>query len=380
MIYRPKNPQELQSIIAEFYGQKSGCEIICHGTKRALNNNQNPYPILNTSELSGVVDYDSGELILVVKPATPLREIQDLLAKNGQYLPFDPPVYNQDAISPSIGGVMLSGFSGSRRLRMGGARDYLLGFSAINGRAEDYHCGARVVKNVTGYDMMKLICGSFGTLSVVHELIIKTWPKPQAQQSLQLTMADLNQAMKICHAVLATPWEVMGASYDGKLLTFLLEGTENSVQYRITQLQEMLKPAQFYWLNQEKSQEFWQDTTNLTHLFKHDFVFRCAITPSYCAEFIANLQKLSDKFDYIIDWGGGLANIGTNDENLAKQLRLAIPNDKNQQICGHAVLIKSPKNCKIAVFQPQSSAITQLESRIRLAFDPENILNPNRMT
>ena len=201
---------EVKSAVADAMADKSRLEIIASGSKRALGR-QCAYDVtLDLSAMTGKIDYQPEELVLTVRAGTPMAEVQAALAEARQMLAFEVPDYSHlldTANVGTIGGVVATNLSGPRRLTAGAARDYLLGFEAISGRGEAFKSGGKVMKNVTGYDLSKLMTGSFGTLAVMDEITLKTLPRPETSCSLIVQVDDFAAATSKIASLFATPHE-----------------------------------------------------------------------------------------------------------------------------------------------------------------------------
>ena len=175
-------------------GQGKTLEVIGRGTKRAIGRAAQWDATLELSALSGVTLYEPEELVLSAKAATPLAEIEALVAASNQELAFEPmdygPLLGGSAGAGTIGGALAANLSGPRRIKAGAARDHFLGFTAVSGRGETFKSGGRVVKNVTGYDLCKLLAGSWGTLAAMTEVTVKTLPSAETEETLLLLARD----------------------------------------------------------------------------------------------------------------------------------------------------------------------------------------------
>src|SRR6185437_2593670 len=183
--------------------------ILGNGTKRVIGRPIVTPHRVSTAKLSAVTLYEPEELILSAKAGTPLSEIEALLAQHNQQLAFEPPHWGNQ----TIGGVIATGFSGPRRIKAGAVRDHLLGFTAVNGRAEIFKAGGRVVKNVTGYDLSKLMAGSFGTLAVLTDITLKVLPRPEAQATLVRTNQSARDGIALLNKALGQPYEITAAAW-----------------------------------------------------------------------------------------------------------------------------------------------------------------------
>src|SRR5881227_3213985 len=213
----PSDLGELRDAVAEALAAEEPVEIVGGGSKRALGRPLQTAHTLDLSRLSGIRDYAPSELVLTAGAATPLPEIERVLAEHGQMLAFEPPdwrgLLGSEAAEPTLGGVLACNLSGPRRIKAGAARDHFLGFRAVSGRAEIFKAGGKVVKNVTGYDLPKLLAGSYGTLAALEEVTIKVLPQPETVATVLFAGVSPEAAGRLMAAVLGSPHEVSGAAY-----------------------------------------------------------------------------------------------------------------------------------------------------------------------
>src|SRR3954451_11246057 len=194
--FRPDTPQQAAEVVAWAAAEQQPLEIVAGGSKRALGRPLQVGDVLDTAALAGISDYEAAELVLTAGAATKLAEIETRLAENKQMLTFEPPdlraLLGAEDKDQTIGGVLSCNLAGPRRPKAGAARDHLLGFQAVNGRGELFKSGGKVVKNVTGYDLCKLVSGAYGTLGVLTELSIKVLPRPETVQTILVFGMDSN--------------------------------------------------------------------------------------------------------------------------------------------------------------------------------------------
>src|SRR3954468_11897818 len=215
--FQPADLAELRDAVNAALTAEEPVELVAGGSKRGLGRPLQTPHTLDLSRLAGIRDYAPNELVLTAGAATPLAEIERVLAENGQMLAFEPPGWGgllgvEDA-APTLGGVLACNLSGPRRIKAGAARDHFLGFRAVSGRAEIFKAGGKVVKNVTGYDLPKLMAGSYGTLAALEEVTVKVLPRPEAACTVMLCGLDPAAAIQRLSRALASPHEVSGAAY-----------------------------------------------------------------------------------------------------------------------------------------------------------------------
>ena len=339
--------------------------------------------VLSTSALSGIELYEPGSLTLVAKAGTPVAEIEAALAVEGQRLAFEPMDHRGllgTTGTPTIGGVAAANVSGPRRIQSGAARDFMLGVRFVDGRGQIIKNGGRVMKNVTGYDLVKLMAGSYGTLGVLTEVSLKVLPKPRASGVMLIEGLTDDLAVTALSRALGSPYEVSGAAHlqkglDGAPVTMIrLEGFESSVAYRAEALGKVLAGFGDFTLETDpaKTAAGWEYVRDVVPFQGRDGdVWRLSVKPSDAPGVVASLSGA----EAFYDWGGGLVWLlapegsGVN----AGTIRAAVA-----KVGGHATLIRG--NTSAGVFQPLSPAVAALQDGLRRKFDPRQILNPGLMT
>ena len=345
--------------------------------------------ILSTSKLSGIVDYEPAELVLTAHTGTQLDEILTLLDNQNQMLAFDPP-HLQPHLGTSgrgtLGGLLGTGLSGPRRISAGGVRDYLLGFNGVSGRGDIFKSGSRVMKNVTGYDLSKLMVGSFGTLAVLDEVTLKTLPKPETSQSLIVASTNLAEARAFLRAAFGSSVEpsagaILPASYLNNLLddkaqfgaVLRLEGVAESVADRL-KTARMLTTLPVTQLGQSQSENLWRHIAEATWLKDKGALWRVSVAPEAGPELVQTLTQKTD-CTWLMDWAGGLVWIAGHDADLGEMIRSSLGPDG-----GHASCLHGAGACHgIPVFQPANSVLADINRRVKEAFDPRHILCPGKM-
>lgn len=314
--------------------------------------------VLSTAGLTGITLYEPAAMTLVARAGTQLAEIDAVLETEGQRLAFEPPdmraVLGRVGLS-TIGGVISANASGPRRVLVGAARDALLGVRFIDGRGDVIVNGGRVMKNVTGYDLTKLMAGSFGRLGILTEVSLKVTPIPETVATLMCMVADPLNAMA---AVLATPFEVSGLAWYRGQMFVRVEGFAPSVAVRMDKLTEVLGR---FGAVEPAPNDPWPMIRDVIPLAAHSVLARNGIKPSLFKELQAVLPMASE---VLLDWGGGLIWVAGDDPNLIAICR---------QFCtthgGHCTAIKGGA----AMFQPQS--YDALTAKLRAQFDPRGIFN-----
>ena len=407
--FSPSDLTELREAIGDALAAGEPLELVAGGTKRGLGRPLQVPRTLDLSELSGIRDYQPNELVLTAAAATPLGAIEAALAPARQMLAFEPPNWStllgvpaEDAVRRTIGGALACNLSGPRRIKAGAARDHFLGFRGVSGRGEMFKSGGKVVKNVTGYDLSKLIAGSYGTLAAIEEVTVKVLPRPEQCETIVLCGLDPAAATRAMSHALASPHEVSGAVYlpagATAALTSLadlpgiaalrLEGPPPSVAFRRERLlAELTADCDATVLEDETSTAFWRairDVEPFADLAGRT-VWRVLVAPSRGAELGEAISRAVEA-TWFVDWGGGLLWVAVaSGEDMAEDggallMRSAIRGTDGQGT-GHATLIKGSAALRraVPVFEPQPPALAALTARVKDSFDPRHILNPGRM-
>ncbi len=387
--FRPADETELVRAVQAALGAEETLEIVAGGSKRALGRPSQAMHVLELGAFSGIRDYEPAELVITAGAATPLAEIEAALAASHQMLAFEPGDWRVLLGSldsePTLGGALACNLSGSRRIRQGAARDHFLGFRGVSGRGEAFKAGGRMVKNVTGYDLCKLMAGSYGTLAALTEVTVKVLPQPDATRTVVLAGLEDGAALRAMTQALNASHEVSGAAHvpaalspDHRAVTAMrVEGPLPSVEARAPALCRDLGdfgPAEI--LGDSDSLAFWRDLRDVKPFatLADAAVWRVSIAPSVAPAVIVALKALDCR--YFLDWGGGLLWLAVRGaaDGGAAAIRAALPG-------GHATLIRGSEALRVAVpvFQPQAPAVAALSARIKESFDPRHILNRGRM-
>lgn len=380
-------------------------DVVGTGTRRGLGRPVDAAHVLELSALRGVLEYEPEELILTAQPGTPLSEIEGLLATRKQCLAFEPPhLAGAGTLGGTLGGAVATGLSGPRRPKAGAVRDHVLGVTAVSGRGELFKAGGKVVKNVTGYDLPKLITGSYGTLAVVTEITIKVLPAQEDARTLIVVGQTAADAVRTMTGVLQSTADASAACFlprgisvpgiagpasisaDAPLTAFRLEGVGPSVEFRLSRLREQLQSVgSIAVLDLESSLHFWRSIRDVAPLAgdSSGSLWRISVPPSRGAEVLTKIQEGLPGSRAFLDWGGGLiwlhvphaADISRALE-CEQKIRLVLAHSG-----GHATLIRAPAEVRrnVNVFQPQAAALAALSKRVKLQFDPKRVLNPGRM-
>ncbi|WP_298495252.1 glycolate oxidase subunit GlcE [uncultured Maritimibacter sp.] len=331
--------------------------------------------------LSGVELYEPGSLTLIVKAGTPVAEVSALLAGEQQRLAFEPMDYSgvmRSTGASTIGGVVAANASGPRRIQAGAVRDFTLGTRFVDGAGRVVKNGGRVMKNVTGYDLVKLMAGSWGTLGVLSEVSLKVQPIPEAQVTLVRPVESLAEAVGFMSAALGSPFDVTGAATTEAFeVAIRLEGSAFSVDYRAKELLGGVL-AGFERVEGAGSAAIWDNITRLAPFVGNaQDLWRVSLKPGDAPSFHEAVRGIAG--DCLFDWGGGLIWLGVNGvttAEAAQTIRAALA-----PLGGHATLIRASTADRqaVPVFQPQAPRVAALSRAIKQKFDPRGILNPGLM-
>ena len=361
---------------------------------------------LSTKAMSGITLYEPGALTLVAKAGTPMSEIEAALDAENQMLAFEPmdhrPLLGTTG-EPTIGGVVASNISGPRRTLAGACRDFLLGVRFVDGAGNIVKNGGRVMKNVTGYDLARLMCGARGTLGVLTEVSLKVLPKPETEATLTLEGTMAEKSVPAMSAALGTPFEVSGAFFGPYIdqtqdqVHLRVEGSEASVNYRIEQLRQALSDFAPDMTVQDAaaSAKLWRDIRDVTFLKDEALVLRVAAQASTVPGIMAD--RLLGTSDHL-DMGGSRIWVSASQAQLdrisqsfdderkgdpdeAALLKISLVRGKMSEEGGHATLVKASQSVKSQArwVDRETSVLQKMAEGMRAKFDPKGILNPGLM-
>lgn len=398
--HAPETAEELSQLVVEAAESRTPLEIMGKGTKRELGHTVRAGAVVSTENMTGITLYEPSELVMVAKTGTPLAVIEAALAENDQELPSEPvdlaPVLGYEPGDGTVGGLVATNISGSRRILKGAVRDHVLGVSAVNGRGEIIKSGGRVMKNVTGYDLARTLVGSWGTLAVMSEVALKVLPAQRESRTLVFFgLTDFAAVEALCIAM-GTPYEVSGtvhlhgplaarlsddelAGADGAVTAIRMESFPASARYRTSRLREaLLAYGPELELDSDRSQAFWKDVRALKMFQDERYpLWRVSTVPSTAATLVGNLARKID-VRVVYDWSGGLLWIET------PSLTDAAAVDIRRQLAefgGHAMLIRADTAIRneTDVFQPLEPPHDVLAAKLKHAFDPLGLFNPGRL-
>jgi glycolate oxidase FAD binding subunit len=399
---RPRDAKDVAQAVEWAAGEGKTLEIVGVGSKRRICRAAQWDLTLDLSGLTGVTLYEPEELVLSARAGTPITEIDALIGSKGQELAFEPidcgPLFGAGANKGTLGGVLAANIAGPRRIKSGAARDHFLGVSAVSGRGETFKSGGRVVKNVTGYDLCKVLAGSWGTLAAMTDVTVKVLPRAETEQTLIAFGLDDRTAVKAMAAALGSPADVSaaahmpagvapqvaGAAAAGRSVTALrLEGVGPSVAARRAGLEALLKPdGELIAISERASHALWQAVRDVTPFEPPASgpvlpLWRISTAPSRGPEIVTQVAAQCEAAA-LYDWGGGLVwlEIAGRADAGARFVRRA-----TAACGGHATLYRADAavRASVDVFEPQAPALAALTRRVKEGFDPKGILGPGRM-
>ncbi|WP_455205378.1 glycolate oxidase subunit GlcE [Kaarinaea lacus] len=343
--------KEIQQQVEQARSTKTPLNI-CGGNSKRFYGRETFGEVLDVSEHKGVINYEPTELVITVRTGTLLQEVEQLLADENQMLAFEPPAFGKSA---TIGGTIACNFSGPRRAFSGAARDFVLGSSIINGKAEHLHFGGEVMKNVAGYDVSRLMCGAMGTLGVLLEVSIKVLPKPETETTLVYEM-DSEQALKKAHQLAGQSLPISATCFDDNVLYIRLSGTEGAVKSAHQLLGGEISPS---------ASDFWKQLREheLSYFKTNHHVWRLSLA--------SNSPILNINGKYLYEWNGAQRWLISEDSN--DKIRKEVTRHG-----GHAVCFRQHKKQE-DVFQPLDTDLLDIHRQLKMAFDPDSIFNPGRM-
>jgi glycolate oxidase FAD binding subunit len=389
---KPRDAKDVEAAVQWALAENKTFEIVGQGSKRGIGRAAQWDLSLDLSGLSGVTLYEPEELILSARAGTPIAEIEALLAANNQELAFEPmdygPIFGGTAGRGTIGGVLAANLSGPRRIKAGAARDHFLGVTAVSGRGETFKSGGRVVKNVTGYDLCKVLAGSWGTLAAMTDVTVKVLPRAETEQTLLVLGLEDAAAARAMSLAMGSVNDVSGAAHlpapvaasiqpeaSMALTALRLEGVAPSVAHRRHALEAALKSfGEITVLEEAASRAAWKAIRDVLPFAGDDrALWRISTAPTRGHEIAAAMGPGG----YFHDWAGGLtwAALPSAADAGAAPVRAAVGTN------GHATLIRAPAALRAAVpvFQPQDAGLAALTRRVKESFDPNGVLGPGRM-
>lgn len=376
-ILRPSCESDVEDIIRAAMASDGTLAVQSGGSKSEIGKPAGS-PVLEMAGLSGVVDYEPNELILKIRPGTLLSEVEALLASERQFLAFEPfdhgPLFGAPAGSATIGGVVGAGVAGSRRISAGAARDYVLGVRAVSGRGEKFVAGGSVIKNVTGYDLPKLLTGSWGRLAAMTEITLKVSPLPETSVTYVILGLDAEGAVNAMACAMGSAASIDAAAHcpvfqSGDAATvFRMSGFEPSFKERSGILRAALAGCGAVEVYDDG---VWDALCTLSFLPRDMPLWRFSVPAKGGAQVAAALRSYDAR--WAMDWAGGLVWAAV--DAPADQIRALA-----ERAGGHAMLVRAtPENrTETPAFHPQQQSVASLEARVRRAFDPKSVFETGR--
>lgn len=389
-LFTPKSEAEAAQIVADLALTKKPVTIQGGATRAGIGRPNQTEATISTVHLSGITLHEPAELVISALGGTTVAEVEATLAAKNQMLPFEPMDHRTlfgTTGEPSIGGVVAGNHSGPRRIQAGACRDSLIGVRIINGRGEAIKSGGRVMKNVTGLDLAKLVTGSWGTLGLLSEVTFKVLPRPERTVTLLIKNLSDERAIAALSAALGSPFEPTAAAHLpaglGKPLarTILrLEGFSVSLDYRIGAFRTLLAGfGEITLLEGEDSARMWRGVRDCEFLAQpmDAAIWRISTAPTRAPAMIATIAAAVPGARWFYDWGGGLVWLAVP---LAGDAASATVRAAVASAGGHATLIRAPRELRASldVFQPLGPLRT-VTGGIKTSFDPTGIFEPGRM-
>ena len=400
-LLRPTDDTQVREAVAWAVAENKPMAVMGAGSKATLGRPANLDTTMDLCGLTGVVDYEPSELVLTARPGTSLAEIDTCLREQNQELAFEPPdlgpLLGAAPGIATLGGTIACNLSGPRRIRVGAARDHFLGMHAINGRAESFKAGGKVVKNVTGYDLCKLIAGSYGTLALLTEITVKVLPRAEKTRTVLLFGLEEDSAISTLSDVAASEHEPTGLAHlpepiatrssvdlvanAGRATTAVrVEGPAPSAIFRCEKLRESFsKLGDVEELHGQKSATFWNEVANVTPFVTRQklTVWRIVVPPIEASIAPAAIKSRCPA-EWYYDWAGGLIWLATPQSDVTSNNLIR---DAVTSAGGQATLVRADATVRAvtSVFEPLPTGLYNLSARVKQSFDPKGILNPGRL-
>jgi glycolate oxidase FAD binding subunit len=406
-----RDAKDVEQAVRDALAAEQPVEIVGHGSKRAIGQTMATNAVLDLSALNAITSYEPNELIVTVQAGAPMADLLSLIDSKNQQFAFDPMdtsvLLGTQRGSGTIAGTIAAGLAGPRRIKAGGVRDHLLGAHAVSGFGDSFKTGGKVVKNVTGYDLCKLLAGSWGTLSVMTEVTLKVLPKAETERTLVLHGLDDVTANRAMTVALGSSYDVSGVAHlpgsifrsggDGLadlgvsshgtpqqgVTLIRLEGIGASVPHRAGSVSQALAAfGAADMIADNASAAVWASIRDVTPFAASGSlgawpVWRIVCPPASGGVFGQALARETGG-DVIYDWGGGLIWAALPP---ATDAHAALLRERLKPIRGHAMLVRAtdPVRNTVDVFHPQDAGVAALGQRVKASFDPRNILNRGRM-
>lgn len=389
-IHTPTTEAQACAVVKSVIGSAIPLAIRGGGTRAGLGRPTQTQATLSSAGLTGITLYEPAEMVIGARAGTPLAEVQKTLAERGQMLPFEPmdhrPLFGSGG-EPTIGAVAAGNISGPRRINAGAARDSLIGIRLVNGKGEAIKSGGRVMKNVTGLDLVKLVAGSHGTLGFLTEVIFRVLPVPERIVTLCWHGLSDSDAVILLSRALGSPFEPFAAAHlpagiagDAARTLLRLENFSVSIDYRAAELKALLAAyGEPELIEGSASEALWRDIRDAAVFAgTQEAVWRLSLAPTNGPKAAAAIAAALPQGRHYYDWGGGLLWLGVpaQGDAGAAAIRQAIA-----PLGGHATLVRAPDaiRASVPVFEPLSAPLLQVTAGIKTSFDPAGIFEPGRM-
>ena len=386
---KPTSETEAAEAVRGAAERGSAFEILAGGTKREFGRPVAADAFLDVSALSGILKYEPEELVLTARAATPIADIQAALAEKRQMLAFEPadwgPLFGNEAGRATLGGIVATNACGSRRVKGGAVRDSVIGCRFVNGRGEIVKAGGPVIKNVTGFDVPKLMCGAFGTLGVLTEISLKVGPAPQRAATIAIGNCGAELGLRLLRDAFSFPVDPTGLAYFPKVFAaranfgegaalMRIEGTLAAVAEKLELMKTRFAGHDLVTLDDDMTRAVFREIdTGAVFANRDSDLWRICVPASHASEAVTS----SGASEWYADWGGGLLWLGLPaSEQTAARLRAL-----TARFAGHATLMRASEEARkrLAVFEPEPPARAELTRSVKAAFDPKRVLNPGRM-
>lgn len=380
----PTNEAEIAEAVREAADKGTCFEIVSGRTKREFGRPVSADTILDVSALSGIVKYEPEELVLTARAGTPIAMIESALAEKKQMLGFEPadwgPLFQAGTGRATLGGTVATNACGARRVKAGAVRDHVIGCRFVNGKGEAIKAGGHVIKNVTGFDLSRLMCGAFGTLGVLTEITVRVTPQPERVAAVEIDCGP-ETGLNLMREAARLPLDASGLSYvlsdNGGTALIRVEGTNAAVAQKLAELQKQFANHETKVQDEGTTQKSFRAVSGASDFLEiATDIWRLCVPPANAYDALTACGIALGKFWYA-DWAGGLLWLGLpGDEKTAKCLR-----EVTARFGGHATLMRASSQARerLAVFEPETPARAEITRSVKAAFDPKRVLNPARM-
>jgi glycolate oxidase FAD binding subunit len=383
----PKDEAEISAAVREAAATGAGIEIVGHGTKRGYGRHVEANIVLDTSLLTGIVKYEPEELVITARAGTPMVEIEAALAGKNQMLGFEPadwgPLFGAEPGRATLGGVIGANACGSRRVKAGAVRDHIIGCRFVNGEGQAIKAGGNVIKNVTGFDVSRLMCGAFGTLGVLTEVTFRVVPAPARVAAVMISCGAKEGLRLLCEAA-QLPLDPTGLAYIPKTsaspagFAFIrVEGADEPVKQKLAELQKTFADHTTALVEDQAARTLFRELGDGKPLVEIGTdIWRLSVPPASAHDALMASASVDSKFWYT-DWAGGVLWLGLpGSADTAAKLR-----GVTAKFGGHATLMRASDEARRTpdVFEPEVPARAALTRSVKAAFDPKGIFNPGRM-